>query len=79
MKKMKGGRATGIGEMLMEMLVMAEHVGVLTRRLLNTFMKRGEYPRGVAEELIVPCMEKGREIFHDPGTCRGHHVVEPCP
>ena len=45
MKKMKRDRATGIGEMLVEMLVMAERFGVRwKRRLLNTCMREGIIP-----------------------------------
>ena len=46
MKKMKRGRATGIDEVRVEMLVMADHVGVRwTRRMLNTCMERGRSHR----------------------------------
>ena len=42
MKKMKRGRATGIDEVRVEMLVMAKRVGVMcTKRLLNTCMREG--------------------------------------
>ena len=45
MMKMKRGRATGIDEVRVEMLVMAERVGVRwTRRLLNTCTREGKIP-----------------------------------
>ena len=49
--------------MRVEMLVMAEHVGVRwTRRLLivKYLHERGEDPRGVADGVDSPCMEKER-------------------
>ena len=45
MNKMKRGRATGIDEVGVEMLVMTECVGVRwTRGMLNTCMREGKIP-----------------------------------
>ena len=54
-KKTKRGRATGIDEGRVEMLVMAERVGVRwTRRLLNTCVREGKIPQEWWTGLIVP-------------------------
>ena len=45
MKTMKRGRATGVDEVRVEMLVIAERVGVRwTRRLLNTCLRERKIP-----------------------------------
>ena len=46
MKKMKKGRVAGIDEVQVEMLVVAEQVGIIwcTNRLLNTSMRKGKNP-----------------------------------
>ena len=57
-KTMKRGRATGIDEVRVEMLVMDERVGAKwTRRCLH---ERGEDPGGVADGVDSPCIEKKR-------------------
>ena len=55
MKKMKRDQAIGIYEVRVDMLVMAERVGVWwTRRLLNTCMREGRVPGEWQTGLIVP-------------------------
>ena len=55
MKKMKRDQAIGIYEVRVDMLVMAERVGVSwTRRLLNTCMREGRVPEEWQTGLIVP-------------------------
>ena len=68
MKKTKKGRVTGIDEVRVEMLVMAERVGVRwTRRLLNTCMREGKIPEEWRTGLIVPVWKER------------YHVAESCP
>ena len=67
MKMMKRGRATGIDEVQVEMLVMAEHVGVMwTRRLLNTCMREGKIPEEWRTGFIV-LVWKRKGYVHNPG------------
>ena len=55
MKKMNRGRATGVDEVRVDMLVMAERVGVRwARRLLNTCIREGKIPEEWRTGLIVP-------------------------
>ena len=55
MKKMKRGQATGIDEVRVEMLAMAERVGTRRkRRLLNTCMREGNIPEEWWTGLVVP-------------------------
>ena len=75
MKKVKRGQATGIDEVRVEMLVMAERVGV---RWTNTCMTEGEDPRGVVDEVDSPCMEKKGRCSQLWKILR-HHVAESCP
>ena len=65
------GRATGIDEVRVEMLVKAECVGVRwTRRLLNTCMKEGKIPEEWRTGLIVPVWKRKGDV-HNPGKYRG--------
>ena len=67
MKKMNIGRATGIDEVRVEMLVMAEYVGVRwTRQLLDTCTREGKIPEEWRTGVYSPCMEKkGRCLQSD--------------
>ena len=57
--------------MKVEMLVMADHVGVRrTRRLLNTCMRAGNFPEELRTVLIVPLWKRKGEV-HDLGKYRG--------
>ena len=68
---MKRGRATGIDELRVEMLVMAEYVGVRwTRRLLNTCVREGNIPEERRTRLIVHVWKRKGDV-HDPKTYRG--------
>ena len=59
MKNMKRGRATGIDEVRVEMLVMTECVGVRwTRRLLNTCLREGKIPEEWRTGLLVPVWKR---------------------
>ena len=70
MKKVKRCRATGIDEVRVEMLVMAERVGVRwTRRLLNSCMREGTIPEEWWTGLIVPVWKRKGDV-HDPGKYR---------
>ena len=58
---------TGIDEVRVEMLVMAEGVRVRwTRRLLNTCMREGKIPEEWRMGLIVPVWKRKADV-HDPG------------
>ena len=55
MKKMKRGQATGIDEERVEMLAMAERVGIRRKkRMLNTCMREGNIPEEWWKGLVVP-------------------------
>ena len=70
-KKMKRRRVTDIDEVRVEMLVMADHVGVRwTRRLLNTFMRVGKIPEEWRSGLIV-LVRKRKGDVQEPGKYRG--------
>ena len=67
MKKTKKGRATGIDEVLEDIMVMAECVGVRwARRLLNTCKREESMPQEWRTWLIVPAWKtKGMSITVD--------------
>ena len=72
MKKLKRGRATGVDEVQVEMLVMTECVGVRwLRRLLNTCRREGKTPEEWRTGLIDPVWKKG-DVFD-------FHFAESCP
>ena len=78
MKKMKRRQATGIDEVRVEMLVMAEHVGLGGQACIKYLHETGEDPRGVADGVDSSCMEKkGR--CSQPWKIPRYQVAEPCP
>ena len=70
MKGMKKGRAPGIDEMRVEMVMAAGESGISwTKRLLNTCMRQGKVLEEWRTGLIVPIWKKGD--VQDPGKYRG--------
>ena len=70
MKGMKKGRAPGIDEMRVEMVMAVGESGISwTKRLLNTCMRQGKVPEEWRTGLIVPIWKKGD--VQDPGKYRG--------
>ena len=75
MKKMKSGRVTGIDEVRVEMLMMAERVGVRwTRELLNT-NERDEDSRGVSDG-VGSSYTVNKETFSRPWKIPRYHIDE---
>ena len=73
MHKMKKGKATGAGEVRLQMLEMAGEVGgKWTGRLLNVCMKDGRIPNEWRMGLIVPIWKRKGDV-HDPGQYRASH------
>ena len=71
MKGMKKGRAPGIDEMCVEMVMAAGESGISwTKRLLNTCMRLGKVPEEWRTGLIVPIWKKKGDV-QDPGKYRG--------
>ena len=71
MKGMKKGRAPGIDEMCVEMVMAAGESGISwTKRLLNTCMRQGKVPEEWRTGLIVPIWKKKGDV-QDPGKYRG--------
>ena len=70
MKKVKRGRATGIDEVRVEILVMTERVGVRwTKAIVKYLHERGEDPRGVAEGVDSHIWKRKGDV-NDPGKYR---------
>ena len=70
-KGMKKGRAPGIDEMRVEMVMAAGESGISwTKRLLNTCMRQGKVPEEWRTGLIVPIWKKKGDV-QDPGKYRG--------
>ena len=64
---MKKGRAPGIDEMRMEMVMAAGESGISwTKRLLNTCMRQGKVPEEWRTGLIVPIWKRKGNV-QDPG------------
>ena len=79
--KMKRGRATGIDEVRVEMLVIVERIGFRwTRRLLNTCTREGKIPEEWRTGLIVPSCRKRKGNVYYPGKYQSimllSHVVK---
>ena len=67
MKGMKKGRAPGIDEMRVEMVLTAGESGISwTKRLLNTCMGQGKVPEEWRTGLIVPIWKRKGDV-QDPG------------
>ena len=67
MKWMKKGRAPGIDEMRVEMVMAAEESGISwTKRLLNTCTRQGNLPEEWQTGLIVPIWKNKGDV-QDPG------------
>ena len=67
MKGMKKGRASGIDEMRVEMVMAAGESGISwTKRLLNTCMRQCKVPEEWRTGLIVPIWKKKGDV-QDPG------------
>ena len=63
MKGMKKGRAPGIDEMRVEMVMAAGESGIsYTKRLLNTCMRQGKVPEEWRTGLIVPIRKKKGDV-----------------
>ena len=80
MKGMKKGRAPGIDEIRVEMVMAVGESGISwTKRLLNTCMRQGKVPEEWRTGLIVPIWKKGD--VQDPGKYRGitllNHIMKP--
>ena len=70
LKGMKKGRAPGIDEKRVEMVMAAGESGISwTKRLLNTCMRQGKVPEEWRTGLIVPIWKKGD--VQNPGKYRG--------
>ena len=75
MKKMKKGKATGLDEILVEMLDLAGDVGVnWTRRLLNSCLTERKIPVEWRTGLTIPIWKMKGEV-HDPGKYRGINLL----
>ena len=62
-KGMKKGRAPGIDEMRVEMVMAAGEIGISwTKRLLNTCMRQGKVPEEWRTGLIVPIWKKKADV-----------------
>ena len=71
MKGMKKGRAPGIDEMRVEMIMAAGESGnSWSKRLLNTCMRQSKVPEEWRTGLIVPIWKKKGDV-QDPGKYRG--------
>ena len=71
MKWMKKGRAPGIDEIRVDMVMASEKSGIRwTKRLLNTCMRQGKVPDEWRTELIVPIWKRKGDV-QDPGKYRG--------
>ena len=71
MKGMKKGRAPGIDEMRVEMVMAAGESGISwKKRLLNTCMRQGKVPEEWRTRLIVPIWKKKGDV-QDPGKYQG--------
>ena len=71
MKGMKKGRAPGINEMRVEMVMAAGESGTSwTKRLLNTCMRQGKVPEEWRSGLIVPIWKRKGDV-QDSGKYRG--------
>ena len=67
MKGMKKGRAPGIDEMRVEMVMAAGECGISwTKRLLNTCMRQCKVPEEWRTGLIVPIWKRKGDV-QDPG------------
>ena len=72
MKGMKKGRAPGIDEMRVEMVMAAGESGISwTKRLLNACLRQGKVPEEWRTGLIVPIWKKKKGDVQDPGKYRG--------
>ena len=73
MKGMKKGRAPGIDEMRVEMVMAAGESGISwTKRLLNACLRQGKVPEKWRTGLIVPIWKKKKKgDVQDPGKYRG--------
>ena len=70
-KGVKKGRAPGIDEMHVEMVMAAGENGISwTKKLLNTCMRQGKVPEEWRTGLIFPIWKKKRYV-QDPGKYRG--------
>ena len=68
---MKKGRAPGINEMRVEMVMATGESGISwTKRLLNTCMRQGKVPDEWQTGLIVPIWKRKGDV-QDPGKYRG--------
>ena len=71
MKEVKKGRAPGIDEMHVEMVMAAGESEISwTKRLLNTCIRQGKLPEEWRTGLIVPIWKR-KEDVQDPGKYRG--------
>ena len=71
MKGTKKGRAPGIDEVRVEMVIAAGENGISwTERLLNTCIRQGKVPEEWRTGLIVPIWKKKGHV-QDPGKYRG--------
>ena len=75
MKKMKKGKATGLDEILVEMLDLGGDVGVnWTRMLLNSCLTEGKIPVEWRTGLTIPIWKMKGDV-HDPGKYRGINLL----
>ena len=71
LRNMKKGKATGIDEVRVEMVLAAANVGVSwTWRLRNAWMAEGKIPKECRTGLIIPLWKRKGDV-QDPSKCRG--------